>query len=332
MKCINKIIIAVFALLGLGGNLLGFDWIINNKTDKPIIVELMLEKADWTKYRLLIEPNKSKTFPLWKENAGVCWWRWRVTEYDKNDAQRFAAENPGTAEEKAFLANMKLDQFFVSNPLMERYLGDLIWDVPTILYPKSNIDAAKIVNVVKSFGKPLEAAAGAAAGVPLPELGLGELLGSVTDLIIYGYTQGACASRTYDVYEMNPSAQKRTVIKDPKVIQLKNLKAEMRGLIGGKDEVPNAIALVEKNKDLLGAETFTNVMKELKTPSQRFESVYNEKERGFQKRRISDEIDRAVKPLNVLIAKVQASSTTTGQPSVTDSRDPHYIFINRVNQ
>lgn len=309
MKLMNKSMILMFALLSIGSSLLGYDWIINNKTEKNIMTHLQLLGGYSGRYWQLAAPGQRAVHPMWGPQAGHCKTDRgiEVTEYNENDPKAPKGLKTG------------LDYGDHSPQNVKDYFDKIVWHVPKIIFPKSEFDYEKVVNFIKSFGKPLQAGAeaiGASQGIPVPDLGIADFIGSLTSLIIEGVTKGNCTSMTLDLYEVVPPAQGRTVYNNPKILELMTLKDALKDLIYHKDAgqwrlgpIRAAIALAEKNKDLLGTEVFTSMNGDLKAGKNL----------------------AAMEKLNAFLKKTIEGSPKTVETPASTSTENRFVLINRVN-
>ena len=193
MKLMNKIMVLMLALSSIGANLLGYTWTINNKTDKKIMVHLELLAGYSNRYWQLLAPGERAVFVMAGPQLGHCKTDRgiQVVEYNENDPK--APKGLGTGADGYYGDN--------SPQNVKDYFDKIVWHIPKIIFPKSDFDYDKVVNAIKSFGKPIQggleagaayATSGASAAIPVPDLGIGDFLGSLTSLIIEGVTKGNC--------------------------------------------------------------------------------------------------------------------------------------------
>jgi hypothetical protein len=216
MNFLNKKALLALAFLGFNGSMFGYEWNINNKTDKPIIVEMVLQGDIPINHRYfrIAEPGRPAKFNFGGGKIGFCYKSIRIAEWKTEDATAYAAKfKLSAADRDTLLAADTKDIYHVSDPVKYFFWEYTMFHTPEIIYPKNSFDTSKIVDAMTAIGSSAEKTAeliakaaaapetgGASASAPSLDLGLGTLMGSITGLIVEGVEKGGCGNRSLDVY------------------------------------------------------------------------------------------------------------------------------------
>src|SRR5437867_2217649 len=160
MNSISKKALLALAFLSVGSPMLAYTWTFNNKTDKPIIVEMMLT-ADLPmnqRYFRIIEPGRPGKFEFVGIKGGYCYRSIRLTEWNVDDVKKYINEYKLNAADSAeLLSAPKIDLYPVRSKPVLFYIWDyIIFHTPEIVYVKSAFDTNKIVRVFKAIGNSVE--------------------------------------------------------------------------------------------------------------------------------------------------------------------------------
>ena len=214
MKFLHKMALVALAIVSSTGSMFcGVSWVINNKTNHPVMVRMQLQ-ANNQVYWFLVRENSKLTNPGGLDQAanfswGVdyCYDSISVQTYDKKMA---AEENPKLRNLPygAYGSNSKPGGCEASAQEVQNYFNRRIWHVPTVIFSESSFDTAKITAAMESLAKSGEAFGKAVLkakypGATIPDVELGKLVGSITGLAIEGAHKGKCApgsTRTFDLY------------------------------------------------------------------------------------------------------------------------------------
>lgn len=213
----NALLTIVF--LSLSNSVFAYQFIFNNKTDVDVVVTMVL--ATNYPWRKVIPAGKSYTYPFsnigsgYEYMGGVCWWKIYVTEYDKNDVQKFYNEllAAGTHKEshlrqlKAWLDrpyDYDLFKYESETPLIFKYFDQRIDHVPQIFDAKSSFDYEKITELFSQLGENAEEIGKVMAklfGSDIsPDMGLSKLFEKIAGAAVENVKHGGCASRTFDIF------------------------------------------------------------------------------------------------------------------------------------
>lgn len=206
MNFLNKKALIALAVLSFSGSMFGYEWIVNNKTSKPVMVRMKL-KANNQVYCFLAYPNQPMDFS-W--GFAYCYDSIMVQPYDKQDAAAYDSKLANLPR-GAYGSNSSPRGSAANAQLVQEYFNSKIWHVPSIIYSKNSFDTSKIISAMKEVTKIAEVAGKAAAvsqGVGpdqlkvIDDLDLANKVGGITGLIIEGIEKGACVGRTLDLYSV----------------------------------------------------------------------------------------------------------------------------------
>lgn len=230
---IYKKVLLALALVSCGGSLFSYDWYLYNKTNKTLMVSMEMTGSMNQVYWFLVEPEGLAKFE-WA--FAYCYDIIKVVEYDRFEASKFnrrlgslksGAYGSSTKPQctPAELKNPEASPCAASAQEVQDYFRQLIWHVPKIVYPKTKVDYENVIAVIKKIGAGVEKAYEFYKGDKKTkvDLGLGQLVSSMSGLVVESNEKGKCTTMTLDIYADDIVSVPGMQQKEPSYIFVKRL-------------------------------------------------------------------------------------------------------------
>lgn len=163
MNFLPKKALLALTLLSCVGSTFGYDWVFNNKTNKPVIIEMTLQ-ADipmHQRYFRIAEPGRPASFRFVGVKGIHCYKSIRVAEWNLQDVNQYITKFNLNQNEKSTLLSIPTggDLYQVNLDKVQYYFWEYtMFHTPQIIYPKSAFDTSKIVEAMTALGHSSEKA------------------------------------------------------------------------------------------------------------------------------------------------------------------------------